>query len=260
MKIVTLTTDLGTDYYNAALKGALFSQCPEATIVDVSHHISKYNIVEAAFVLKNTYREFPKGTIHIIGVKPEVTDESVHVGVLYDGHYFIGADNGIFSLLLDGPPEKVVALNIFHDAETLTFPTKDIFVKAASHLVRGGTLEVIGNPKTSLLERQMYQAVTEENSIRGAIIYVDSYGNVVSNITETLFKQVGRGREFVVSTKVSRYNIHKISSNYSDVTEGERLAFFGASGYLEIAMNIGHASNLLGLHINDTIRIDFKNS
>ncbi len=102
MSIITLTTDLGLkDHYVASLKGRIYSQLPSAKVIDITHLIDKHNIVQAAFTLKNAYKDFPKGTVHIIGVKPLVDSHSQHVVVCYDNHYFIGADNGIFSLLFE---------------------------------------------------------------------------------------------------------------------------------------------------------------
>ena len=143
MAIVTLTTDFGyKDYYAAAVKGTLYTLFPEINIEDISHGISKYNILEAAFVLKNAYRHFPKGSIHIIGVMTHTRDalleqneqiEAIdHVALEYDGHYFIGADNGIFSYLLEFAPDKVFTLTVQKDTAKESFPTKDVFAKAGS--------------------------------------------------------------------------------------------------------------------------------
>ena len=102
MNIVTLTTDFGTkDYFVSATKAAIFSEVKEVQIFDISHHISPYNVTEAAYVLKNAYKSFPKGTIHLIGVDSELTPENKHLAMLFDGHFFIGADNGIFSLIIN---------------------------------------------------------------------------------------------------------------------------------------------------------------
>ncbi len=260
MSIITLTTDLGLkDYYVGALKGSIYKQFPDAHLVDISHEISKFNLMETAFVIQNTFSDFPKGTIHIIGVKAEQTPESVHVAVEYRDHIFLAADNGIFSLFLKEPPNKIFELSLRTDSPFATFPVKNVLAKAACHLARGGTLEVIGKPVSSLFERNFYKAVLEENTIVGSVIYLDSFGNAVTNITKAIFENFGRNREFTIITKVSGYNIESIRKNYHDVSDGERLAIFGANGYLEIAMNIGIANKLMGLKINDNVKIEFKN-
>lgn len=259
MPIITLTTDLGLkDYYVSSIKASILTQCPDVTIVDISHDVPKFNIAQAAFMVKNAINDFPPGTIHILGVKPEASPTTPHVAMYIRGQYFIGADNGIFSLLFDQDADKVVELTINQDTDLLTFPTKDIFVKAACHIARGGTLEIIGGPKDAIIQRSVFRAVVQENTIRGTVIYVDSYGNIITNITEQLFKEVGRGKPFTIYFRESRYKIHHIVKSYNQIEEGDALALFGATGYLEIAINSGNASQLLGLNVNETVRVEFE--
>ena len=109
MPIITLTTDLGLkDFYVGSLKGTILNQLADVTIVDISHNIPLYDYSKAAFIVRNCYLDFPQGTIHIIGLNPEIDSESVHVAIFYNGHYFIGADNGMFSLIFDSTPDKIV--------------------------------------------------------------------------------------------------------------------------------------------------------
>lgn len=265
MAIITLTTDMGLkDYYVASVKGAILTQFEDAHIIDISHSIPPFDIATASFVIRNTYRDFPKGTVHIIGVNPEADLQTSHLVVEYDEHFFIGADNGIFSLLFDRLPSNIVELNISQDSDEMTFPTKHVFVKAACHLARGGTMEVIGRRIEEVRQRELFRAVVEGNIIRGQVIYIDSYGNVISNITESLFKEVGKGRPFTIYFRRASYDIHQISKAYHDVPEGEKLALFSATGYLEIAINKGvegsggGANKLFGLKLNDTVRIEFE--
>lgn len=258
MSIITLTTDLGLkDHYVGVVKGSILRQCPEATIIDISHLIPPYDIMEAAFTLKNAYGSFPEGSIHIIGVNPEIEVDSDHLLVLYKGHFFIGADNGVFSLILEEPAEEIYELNISPTEEDLTFPTKDVFAKAACHLVKGGTAAMIGKPVDDFKRRMPFQAVSQENVIKGMVIHIDHYGNLISNIGETLFKAFGSGREFTIEFRGGDYDIKKIEKSYSEVPEGEKLAIFGSSGLLEISINKGNAAQLLGLKKSDTIRIVF---
>lgn len=261
MALITLITDFGiTDFYVSSIKGAILSQLPDTQIVDISHHVPKFDIATAAFMLRNVTPDFPAGTIHIIGVLPNLDEDTAHVAIKFDDQYFIGADNGIFSLLFDRFPQEIVELNLSQETDLLTFPTRDVFVKAACHLARGGTLSVLGPPRTSWKERTQFRAVVDNNTIRGTVIYIDSYGNVITNISRQLFTEVGRGRNFTISFRVPGYDIQHISNRYDDVVESERLALFGASGYMEIAINIGHASRLLGLKINDIVRIEFHDN
>ena len=192
MPIITLTTDLGiTDHYVGSVKASILRQLADAKIVDITHQVPPFNIRHAAFVLRNCYREFPQGTIHIVGVDAESKLNAPHIAIYANNHYFIGAENGIFSLILDVKPDKIVELNITQDSDNLTFPTKDVFVNAACHIARGGTLEVIGTSKSTFsVERSGFKATFDNNFIRGSIIHVDSYGNAITNIKEDLFKQV----------------------------------------------------------------------
>lgn len=266
MSVITLTSDMGLrDYYVGALKGAIYSQLPEATIVDISHDIPPFDIARASFVIRNAYPHFPQGSVHIIGVNPELDlhEGVMHVLVGHKGHYFIGADNGIFSLLIDGEPDQVFELSLSQAVDDLTFPTKDVFVPAACHLLRGGTPEIIGKARGALKQRSMFRPVVEPNAIKGSIIYIDSYGNAITNITRNLFRESAKGRSFRVVYGGSNSIIREISDAYNNVAEGERLALFGSSGYLEIAINRGAhgsgggAATLLGLKINQSVRIEF---
>jgi len=256
MAIITLISDLGIkDYYVSAVKGAILSQYSEASIVDITHLIPSFNIQEAAYVLRNAYSNFPEGTVHIIGVNTEATSQTPHIALQVSGHYFIGADNGIFSLMFDKIPDKIVALNIATDNSSPNFPIRDTFAKAACHLARGGTLELIGTLKKEVNQRIMYRPVTAGDSIKGGIIYIDSYSNVVTNITNDLIKDIGKGRQFLI--QFGSHEISKLSKTYNDVVEGEILTLFNAAGNLEIAMNRGKASQLLNLHFGDTITLQF---
>lgn len=252
------------DYYVAAVKGAIISQLEDVQIVDISHQISPFDIAQASFVIKNCFNEFPKGTIHIIGVNPFVKGEIKHVLVLYNGHYFIGADNGIFSLLFTKKPDKIFELNIFEETYNQSFPTKNVFVKAACHIARGGTPEVIGKQIEEVQKRQLFRATAESNVIKGTVIYIDSYGNVITNISRKLFYEIKQERDFKIYLTRAGYTISKIRKNYNEVPDGEKVALFSSSGYLEIAINRGvegsggGANKLFGLKITDTVTIEFE--
>jgi len=266
MAIITLISDMGLkDYYVASIKGAILSQSPDATIIDISHNVPAFDIAQASFILRNTYADFPEGTIHIVSVNPEEDEDTEHMVVKHNGHYFIAADNGIFSLMFDGPPKEIFVLNLSQESDQLTFPTKHVFVKAACHLARGGTPEVIGKKSKSVKELSQFRAVIDGSTIKGAVIFIDSYGNIVTNIDRSTFKSVGKGKPFTIFFKRSRYDIKKIDKKYNDVPEGEKVALFSAGGFLEIAINRGvegsggGANKLFGLKMYDTIRVEFSN-
>jgi S-adenosylmethionine hydrolase len=257
MAIITLTTDLGSkDFYQAALKGSILSIMPTANIVDITHEVPSFNISYAAFVLKNVYNYFPKGTVHLIGIDSVFSEQSKYVALKHQDHYFVGADNGIFSLLFEEAPDELVELNIMQDLKYLHFPLVDIFVKAAIHLAKGGKLREIGLPADSVEERMLLHPVIERDIIRGSVIYIDTFCNVITNITKELFTKIQRNRDFTLYFRKSE-TINQLSWHYNEVPEGEKLCLFGISNHLEIAINKGKASGLLGLHLNDIVRVEF---
>tara|TARA_B100000925_G_scaffold288531_1_gene269688 strand:+ start:339 stop:1124 length:786 start_codon:yes stop_codon:yes gene_type:complete len=261
MPIITLTTDLGTvDHYVSAVKATILRQLDNANIVDISHDIPSFNIIHAAFVLKNVYQEFPAGSIHIIGVNAETNEDNSHLAVYANGHYFVGTDNGIFSLLLDLKPDKIVEITTTRESDNENFPVKDVFAKAACHIARGGTLEIIGTEiKQFSKEFAKLEALHDKNSIRGSIIHIDHYGNAITNISQRLFKDVAKGRAYTINLgSKEHYSLNTIKRKYNEVQAGDAVALFISTDFLTISINNGSASSLMGLHINDTVRIEFK--
>jgi hypothetical protein len=230
---------------------------PGASIVDISHQVPSFDIRQASFVLKNAYPSFPEGSVHIIGVNTEASIETPHVVVLYQGHYFIGADNGVFTLLIDGKPDKIIEIDVLQDSDYFTFSTRDVFVKVACHIAQGKAPEELGDTRETLNERISFRAVVEKDIIRGKVIYIDSYGNVFVNIGEALFRKTIGKKPFTIHFRKASYEIHSISKTYDDVPEGEKLALFSTTGLLEIALNRGKAASLLGLGIDDPVIVRF---
>ena len=190
MSVITLTSDYGIkDHYAGSIKGALFSELINPNIVDISHQISPFNIVEAAYIIENSYKNFPENSIHIIGVDSEKTPEQNHIVVKLDGHYFICADNGILSLLTNKiKAEKIIEINV-HNENFSTFSVIDVFVKIAAHIYRGGSIDLVGKEIYKLRELYDINPILNEktNEIIGNVLYVDNYENVVTNITKTTF-------------------------------------------------------------------------
>lgn len=276
MPIITLTTDFGLkDHFSGAVKGAIYSELDTVRIVDISHSVSPFHITEAAYIIQNAYKNFPKGTIHIIGIDSEENPENQHIAVKLDGHYFICANNGIVSLITRNiVPEEMVAINI-HDRIATNFTVLDVFVQVACHIARGGTLGVIGKPlqKIKMLKGIMPVVNKEQRQIIGNVIYVDNYGNVVTNITKRLFEEIGKGRAFKITARTAHFST--IHNRYSDAInfniekskreeDGKKLAIFNSSGYIELAIyksnshTVGSAATLFGLDYRDTVTINFE--
>ena len=276
MAIITLTTDFGLkDHFVSSLKGSIYRELPDAKIVDISHNIGPFNIQECAYILKNSYRNFPKGTVHIIGVDSEPTPETKHLAVLMDEHYFICANNGIIGLLESELSTVKVVEIALPNSDLGAFPSMDVFVQAAAHIARGGTLEVVGKPFAALHEvRDLAPSVTDSgNKIVGSVIYIDNYGNVVTNIHKNFFEAYRKGRNFEIQARTKI--LTKIYQKYSDIVNfnldkgqrkgaGELMAIFNSAGHIEIAIyksnpkGGGSASSLLGLEYLDAITINFK--
>jgi S-adenosylmethionine hydrolase len=283
MSIITLTTDYGwKDHFVGALKGKILSEYPEAKIIDLSHDIDAFNTAEASYVISAAYSSFPDGTVHLIGVDAEMNKENKHIVVQWNAHFFICADNGILGLMTRKiVPEKIVAINI-HDRFPTKFTDLDVFVKVACHIAKGGTLNIIGKEITEIKQPTELEPViaTDKNSIKGYVVYIDHFGNVVTNISQKMFADTakGRGYEIVLNQHGrvgNRGNIRKIREKYSDIGsgnnpikyyEGEKLAIFNEAGFLEIAIfrsnpnTTGTATSLLGLGYRDVVTINFINT
>ncbi|MDP6908044.1 MAG: SAM-dependent chlorinase/fluorinase, partial [Flavobacteriales bacterium] len=260
MSIITLTTDMGTrDHYVGVLRGSIYKQFPEAIIVDLSHHVKPFFVPGAAMVVKNSFKSFPKGTVHLIGVSPNRTELVDHLAVEYEGQYFVGADNGMYHLICDREPERIFDLSrVAESAASVLFPTRDVFAVAACHLAKGGIMEVLGKPATINNELKDFVPIIDGNTIRGLAIHIDVYGNVITNIENVLFETVGQGRSFEIRFRKLQHVINKIYTSYADVPSGEKMALFGASGFLELAINGSNASQLLGVKREDLISVVFN--
>ncbi len=258
MEVITLTTDLGhRDFYQAALKGSIISQLPDVRLIDITHDIPPFDIQRAAVVLRNVYHYFPKGTVHLIGIDTVFQEGSKYAIMKYDDHFFVGADNGILSIILgDNPAQELCEIDIMQDLRYLHFPLADILSKAACHVAKGGKMEEIGQPLEAPLKKVMVQPLVDSSSIKGHVSYIDSFGNVISNISKELFNEVQNGRGFRLHFKRNE-TINTLSWHYNEVPEGEKLCLFGISNFLEIAINKGHASRLLGLQQDEIIMIEF---
>ena len=259
MAIITLTSDWGTtDYYAAAVKGVILSQIPNATIVDITREISHFDIAEAGFTVRNCYHNFPEGTIHILAVETIESADSPHVVVKAHGQYFIGTDNGIFSHILDNKFDEAVDICIEQDSDFFTFSTRDRFAKVAVMIAKGKPLSEIGNLRNELQNGGAFCAIVKNNIIEGIVTHIDSYDNLITNISRELFNEVGKGRNFVIKAKGDLYTIEEIVECYDDVDELEPVALFGTHGYLELALNHGPMASLWGIEPRASIQVVFE--
>lgn len=273
MAIITLTTDFGLkDHFVAVVKGAIYTELPEAKVVDITHQISPFNISQTAYILINSYKYFPEGTVHIIGVDTEENPQKKHIIAKVNNHYFVCSDNGVLSLIAQEiKPEIIIEINFDRFKEAGIFPTKDVFVKTACHIARGGQISILGRKVDRYNELSGMQPIVKDNSIIANIIYIDNFGNVVVNLKRERFHKIGKGRKFEILLPRS-HKFTKIYERYSDIEgndhgntihHGTGMALFNSSDFLEIAIyksnleTVGGASTLFGLNYRDSITINF---
>ncbi len=274
MPIITLTSDYGiTDYRVAAIKGTILNLNPEAKMVDVTHEIQVYNLLQTSYIVKNAYRFFPKGSIHVICVDSFYHKERRNLIFKFDGHFFISADNGVLSLIFSEiKPEgvwEVTYTNRFDDQ--IGFTATDIFAQAAVHLQNGGLPEVIGRKVKTAKLLSSPKAGSKDDLIFGEVIYIDNFGNIVSNIPYRLFEQ-NQANFDSFTIKFRNLALSKIYRSHSEVVtswddentfHGKPAAIFNDNGLLELTIYKGSLENgaksLFGLKVGEKIYIEFEN-
>jgi S-adenosyl-L-methionine hydrolase (adenosine-forming) len=251
MQLITLTSDLGLrDNYVALVKASILKEIPQSSVIDISHDIEKFNIMQAAYIFGNAYAHFPEHTIHLIGIKSH-TEAKRLLYIEIHKQKIICPDNGFFTLLSDIFDAKVYSLRE-KDFPLGLFFLKDSMVKAAAHLMKEKTLATACEDYLQLMS---FQPTATSDSIVGRCLHIDSFGNVVTNITQHFFDLVRKGRKFTIHLPGSQIN--KIVSDYGDVPETNALALFNSFGYLEIAINRAKASQLL-FPKNTQANVDFN--
>lgn len=255
MLIITLTTDWKDGDYNIGrLKARIISCSSDVCIVDITHNIQLHNTLQAAFVLKNTYGHFPVGSIHVVGVNSEPSPKNPIALMKNDEHFFIGANDGMLSLICENQPESIIELP--YNDNYHGFRLMELLSNCIKAISIGLKLEEIGNVC------ELYQAFTGNAScygsrITGRIIYIDAFGNAVTNIDKKTFEKIGKNRKFEIFMQNNMVKITKISQYYDDVEEGKIIAMFNSVGLLEMAMNKGNIAKLYSLDTKSTIIIQF---
>ncbi len=261
MPVITLTTDWNSDdYYIGAFKGRILKRFQNANIIDITHKINPFNISKAAFVLRNSYHHFPEGTIHIVFINAEPSEQRPFLIAKFREHYFIGSDNGVFDLIFSKKPELIIRLKTPEQHTLNSFSAFDIFSDTACSLMEGRIITELGDKVNEYNHKTPLRATIEDKSITGSVIYIDSYFNAITNITRELFERVCKDRKFEIYVQSKHYKITSINSFYHQSPAGELLAIFNSAGLLEIAINNGNAARLLNLEINSTVRVEFTKS
>lgn len=253
--IITLLTDFGSrDGFVGTMKGVILSICPEAKIVDISHEIEPQNIAAAAFVLSNSVDYFPEGTIHVVVIDPGVGSERRILCVCAGKHFFLAPDNGVLKYIYN-KEDSIKAIHVSNRKYFLleisqTFHGRDIFAPVAAHLANGLDFKQLGKQVNDFAKGQLPQLLETGNGLIGEIVYIDRFGNLVSNIpSEKILPDT------IIS--VGEYTIRGLADSYSQGQDREPIGLIGSSGYLEIAMNLGSAKEYLKCSEGEKIEISF---
>ncbi len=259
MNIITLTSDYGnSSHYIAAIKGNLLKHIPTIQIVDVTHGIQKFNKIEAAFVLSNSYKNFSEGSIHLICVDTNIYEHKNIIIAKHQNQYFIALDNGIINLIFDQQSIEVWVFKKALLANVDLFIENDVFVKIAEHIANKLPMSDIAELGKLTNELVLRNVTIDEDGITANVAYIDGFGNVHFNLNKTTFEEVRKGRSFKIYYARKNF-FDTISKHYNESVSGTELLLFNSNNYLEIAINKGNASQLLGLKINSKIIIEFFN-
>ena len=256
MPLITLTTDYGLgDHYVAALKGDIYANVMNATIVDITHQIASFNLLQAAYSVRNSAPLFPEGSIHFISINVRDGNKRFLL-VQRDNRFYICPDNGLICLIF--PDEKFESFIINELPEQFDYQDiHKVLCKVINQIQSNVALEEIGKATNSYLPLRYMQPIVNEDMITGSVFQVDSFKNLVVNVNKTLFHEVMKDRPFTIEFRNNK--LHKICTHYSEVPEGELLCLFNSAGFLEIAINKGNASGLLGLEYGSNILIEASN-
>ncbi|MBT1699292.1 SAM-dependent chlorinase/fluorinase [Fulvivirgaceae bacterium PWU4] len=256
MPIITLLTDSGeSDHYVAAIKARIISTNPGIGIIDISHAIKLCDIGHAAFVLRSVFREFPKGTVHLVGVDATGNRGDVAIAMQLEDHFFVGSDNGLFGLISEKSHQYLVELNSINTIST-TFPERDVLAPAAAKLASGVSITDLGKPLASFKRMIDRQVKATKKQITGQVIHVDGAGNLITNIPKQAFDVLSRDKAFTVQFGGEKFR--RIHTQYHQAEQGECFILFNSLDLLEIGIYKGNASELLGLTYDSMVNIMFE--
>ncbi len=256
-RIITLTTDFGLkDPYQGAMKGAMLSINPEARLIDITHLIEPGNILEGAFVLFESYRFFPEGTIHLGVVDPGVGGGRRPILIETERYLFVGPDNGLFSLIADKEKiRRVIHLTkreFFLSEVSDTFHGRDIFGPVAARLSLGVDPGSFGGEIKGLKAMELPPIEKKDGAVSGTVIYIDSFGNLITNISKEEVAGFGRA---VLEAGINGFKIKGLKRTYGDVKAGSPVMLVGSSNFLEIAVSSGSASKELDAKVGDKVTL-----
>jgi len=261
-RIITLLTDFGlSDYFVAEMKGVILSINPAVKIVDISHNIEKFSIVQASFVLVCAYKWFPKGTIHVVVVDSGVGTKRRPIIVETENYYFVGPDNGVLwaSAMKDGI-KNIYEIDIRKfEKVSLTFHGRDLFAPVAAYISLGEPLTSLGRKINELVTLDIFKVSVSESVIEGFVVHIDSFGNIITGIENKHLKEIGIDYGDSIEVSIGNLDIKtKLLPAYGHVKPGELLALINSEGFLEIAANLSSAAHKLRTKVGDRIVVRKK--
>ncbi len=249
-RFITLTTDFGlADYYVGAMKGVIYNIHPTAAVVDISHSVQSYDLLDGALTIAQTYAYYPKETIHVVVVDPGVGTSRRPILVSAGGHYFVAPDNGVLSLIYERE-ERVTVRHItsshyFVQPVSQTFHGRDVFAAVAGWLSKGVESGKFGETVEDYVRFTAPRTKTgEANEVKGVVLKVDKFGSLITNLTPADVPEMFGG-EFKIT--VGNATVTKLASNYAEGAKGEVFAILGSGGFLEISVNKGSAAQAAGV-------------
>jgi S-adenosylmethionine hydrolase len=256
--VITLTTDFGTaDHFVGAMKGVILGIAPRARFVDITHEIAPYDLAEASFVISQGWTCFPKGTIHVVVVDPGVGSARRPILCEAGGHYFVAPDNGVLSMIYDAAPHKVREISNKKLASrniSRTFHGRDIFAPAAAHLARGVKPAQFGKPVHDFLRSFLLKPTQiSRHDFSGTVLKVDRFGNMITNLPIAQFPEV---KTRPIELRVGLERITRLALTYAETAIGELFVIVGSSGYLEVAVNQGSATKILGCGAGSPVELE----
>jgi hypothetical protein len=262
--VITLLTDFGVEStYPAQMKGVILERCPEAQIVDLTHGVPRHDVRTAAFALASAVQAFAAGTIHVAVVDPQVGSSRRILAARIGGSAYLAPDNGLLSVVLGAgrreadrrPPDRLIAVQnaaLFRRPVSSTFHGRDIFAPVAAELALGRPMEELGPPADTYQPFDVPTPTRQGDTLAGEVLYVDSFGNLVTNIPARLIEGEDRA---ALQTGVAGAVIRGLCASYSDVHAGMLLVYVGSAGFLEVAVNRQSAAARLGAGVGTPVRV-----
>lgn len=246
MNVITVLTDFGVrDPYVGVMKGVMLAVNPCAAVIDITHELAPQDVEEASFLIGEYFPYFPKGTVHLAVVDPTVGSSRKPLVVAHDGHFFVGPDNGIFTLLFaagNAETYEITNRRFMREALSGTFHGRDVFAPAAAHLSAGVAPHELGPVAGGPVMLPDLMPTVSRDRMEGRIVRFDRFGNAISNIAFDAFRAFTAGRSFTIG--LSSLEFRTLSNSYH---ESSHTCLVGSSGYLEFGLFMGNLGRDLGI-------------